>query len=274
MMNTQLAQLAGMIRYEFLMQWRRKTMIVVLAPLLLMFVFFALLSAEQVRSQAQNAITSGLSATEVQRALTLTLIPAVWAVLHIMIILVTPIAVSDTIPKDRQLGMRELLDTVPLSSGVYVAGKLLSMWLVLLAGLGGVAVLTGLLWLVVFGSYDVATYAAVWAFLAAPLALANPGIAMLLAAGQPNRRRAVTVGFIVTVLTIFTLQIGQSLTIWDYLSPFRPVLFKYWIQGGASRLGMQPVAQGDVYLSVAAAIVEVVLVAVGTWVFLRRQRDA
>lgn len=273
-MNTSFTRLTGIIRYEFLMQWRRKTTIVVFAPVFLLFVTFALLSAEQVRQQTANAAATGLSPADVQRALTLTLLPAVWAVLHIMIILIAPIAVSDLIPKDRQLGMRELLDTLPLTSGVYVAGKLLSMWLVLIAGLGGIAIFTGIVWHFVFGGYDLATYASVWIFLAAPIALANPGLTMLLSAGQPTRRRALTVGVVLAVLTIITIRINNTPTLWDYLSPFRPIVFMYWIQGGTAALGPQTVSQANVFQSVLIALAEVLAVSVGSWAWLHRERNA
>jgi hypothetical protein len=108
----------------------------------------------------------------------------------------------------------------------------------------------------------------------AVLVLANPGIAVLLAAGQPNRRRAIAVGGAFTAACIYLMtRLEGAVSFWELLNPARLVIFKYYMipSGGDSSIrSILPVAFSDVLLSLVAGLCEVGLVGIGTWLWLRR----
>jgi hypothetical protein len=90
--------------------------------------------------------------------------------------------------------MREILDALPLSRGVYLAGKVLSVWLPVLGALiagGGVSALVG--WFL-GGDYRAEVLAGLWLGGVIPFTMATAALGVLLAAGQPDRRRALLVG--------------------------------------------------------------------------------
>jgi len=125
-----------------------------------------------------------------------------------MLVIMVPPVMADTIPRDCQLGVRELLDSLPLSSGIYVAGKLVGAWASLLLGWAGFGVGVGLAWLPILGSFYLGPYLDTWLIGVLPLTLYTVAVSVLLPAGQPTRRRAVLVsGFFmaIAVLTVTDL---------------------------------------------------------------------
>jgi hypothetical protein len=147
--------------------------------------------------------------------------------------LMVPPLVADTIPKDRQLGVSELLDSLPLSLGVYLAGKLFSLWLNLLLSLGLAALLTGLAWRFLVGPFNLSLFFDLWGVGAAGLLLINAGTSLLLAAGQPTSRRAIFVGGAYTFLCLVGLGFTFSLniTLWRWFNPARPAVMLYYTLG-------------------------------------------
>ena len=107
-----------------------------------------------------------------------------------------PLYVSETIPYDRQYGVRDLLDALPLSGSTYLLGKVLAVWVSLLLAISISGVVTGVVSTVVFGALDVGEWANMWLGGFLVMGLLASGISILLAAGQPNRRRALLVGFL------------------------------------------------------------------------------
>jgi hypothetical protein len=134
-----------------------------------------------------------------------TVIQSVWPVALMFSILAIPPVLSDTIPKDRQMGVCALLDSLPLYRATYLAGKLLGTWASLLVMLAGVALVFGTTMLLILGPYSLSAYLTIWIIGVLPVALFTSGMSVLLAAGQPNRRRAVFVGIAFIVLCIAML---------------------------------------------------------------------
>ncbi len=104
-------------------------------------------------------------------------------------------------------------------------------------------------------------YFRMWVVAALPLALLNPGLCLLAAAGQPTRRRAALIGAVVAVLCFlsFTSSVnsgieGAAMTGWDIINPARPAILRY--------LMPSVTVQGDVMLAIpltlAAGLVEMV----------------
>ena len=107
-----------------------------------------------------------------------------------------PLYVSETIPYDRQYGVRDLLDLLPITAGTYLLGKVLAVWVALLLAITLSGVVAGVISTVVFGALDVGEWANMWLGGFLVMGLLASSISILLAAGQPNRRRALLVGFL------------------------------------------------------------------------------
>jgi ABC-type transport system involved in multi-copper enzyme maturation permease subunit len=262
-----LTQLGGMLRYEFLLQWRRRTMLIMTLPIVVVSSIMPLFTGGFMRNTGAAQIASGLSAGEVQRQLAQAILPTIAPSLYVILILLMPVVVSDVIPKDRQHGTRELLDSLPLPIGVYLIGKLLSMCLIVWASLGITMIVIGAMWWFSSGPYDLGIYLGMWVIVVAPLTLINPGVGLLIAAGQPNRRRGVIVSSIFTMACVYlVINLNSQITFWDVLNPGRPILMAYYF--GVDAYGFSP-SWGDVLLSIGAGLLEVGLVGSGAWLWIR-----
>jgi hypothetical protein len=130
------------------------------------------------------------------------------------------------------VGVRELLVALPLSPGVYLAGKLFSLWLSLFAGLVLAALVAGGVWRLMIGPFDMGLYTEMWLVNAALLVFINAGLSMLLAAGQPSTRRAILVGGVVVLLALVGMGFALADSGWlQWFNPARPALHLYYVLG-------------------------------------------
>ena len=123
---------------------------------------------------------------------------------------------ADMIPKDRQTGVRELLDALPISRGIYLAGKLIGAWLALLSSLVIVGLVAPTFWFLRVGPFDLGPYLEMWLFGGVSLVIINTGISILLSVGQPTRRRAI----LLMVLIIVAIPLVTNLDL--ETDPFGP----------------------------------------------------
>ena len=93
-----LAQLAGMLRYEFLLQWRRRTMLIMTLPIILLSGSMALITGGLMRTTGAAQIAAGLSADEAQRQLARTMLPTISPALYVVLIILMPVVASDQPP--------------------------------------------------------------------------------------------------------------------------------------------------------------------------------
>jgi len=203
-----LRQLAAMIHFEFLLQWRRRGMTSVIVGLVATPLFVAALTRSQLA--ASGAASLEPESSTFQMALAQMQFGA-WMGSALVLTLLLPILVADTVPRDRQWGIRELLNSLPITSSTYLGGKLLSLWASLLVGLGAAGVVTALVWRLVIGPYDLSIFLRLWLVGVVPLALINSGLSMLLAAGQPTTRRAILIGVAFVLVCIVGQAVGLSL---------------------------------------------------------------
>lgn len=232
MMFTQITTIA---RYELLMHWRRRSL-----PALLGFVFFALigfslLSAGSLgavnRIVSAIAIADGIQITErdiptgALRTYTVTgedaaAFPA-WllgvdleriTITFEVIILVAfstqalfvallPI-LADTIPFDKQVKVRELLDALPIGRAAYLMGKLGGAWIGLLIGLPLIAACFAIYATAEHGALDPTLYILVWLAVVIPGALVASGWTILANTFTGSRRAAVMLGLALIPLVI------------------------------------------------------------------------
>ena len=234
-MKLSLAQLGGMIRYEVRMQWRRGGLLAVLLLLavvlflnaLWQWLDFGVIGAE---SAASRASVSPEGARQ-RATLAIVYIPWMYAIFPLsvpwlLLLLTVPPIAAETIPLDRQVGVRELLDSLPLSRGTYLLGKLLGLWTGVLGGLAGVALLFGSSGWLFLGPYDLSEYLLLWKIGVAPMVLFVSSMSALLAAGQPTRRRAMLVGFTCLLYGVFT-SMTPCLCLRDAVSLAQPAVIEY-----------------------------------------------
>jgi pimeloyl-ACP methyl ester carboxylesterase/ABC-type transport system involved in multi-copper enzyme maturation permease subunit len=280
-----LTQLAGMIRYEFLLQWRRTALPALVVGLIITPILGVFIAQSAFRGY-RAALASGTLSLEVAKAdITAAMIPVMWLGASLIAVLMIPLVVADTIPKDRQAGVRELLDSLPLSPGTYLAGKLFSLWLSLLVGVGLAALIAGVVWWLVIGPFKLEIFLDLWLVGVMLLTLINAGLSMLLAAGQPTNRRAILVGgaYVLLCLVGMGFVFSADTGWWRWLNPARPALMLYYTLGfpGAiegnddlTRAGLeflrQIASREDVLRSLGAGLVEVGLVGLVVWQWLRR----
>jgi hypothetical protein len=132
----------------------------------------------------------------------------------IMIILPLPMMVAEIIPLDRQYHFHEVVDATPIGKGLYLAGKMLSIWPVVALGLSIAGPLNGLISWVLNGPFQIEILAQFWLAGLIPLALFGSQMGVMLAAGQPNRRRAILsslLAIVATFLASLVLPAGQFL---------------------------------------------------------------
>ncbi|CAG0942506.1 hypothetical protein ANRL1_00961 [Anaerolineae bacterium] len=273
------AQLSGIIRYEFLMHWRRRALLGVMLGLAVVPIVIVLLFGENNLAEIRRAwVTSGGVETEVVRQLTTryVLIDSTMS-LYIVLLLMLPVIAADSVPKDRQLGVRELLDSLPQSTGTYLLGKVLGFWAAASVGAAGAMVITGLgLWLLV-GPFQIDRYLTTWLAMVIGVGLVNAGLSILLAAGQATRRRALFIGVTFTVLCMIANvgSFGRGNEFWAVVSPGRQAITSYYFIAAWFDTGLpQLITERDVALALAAGVVELIVIAGAAILWLPRRETS
>jgi hypothetical protein len=270
-MNRPLFQLAGIIVYELRMQWRRRSLPVLMAGLAIMLLLGTILLKPMIDrayfcSDPQSAMCSD--------AFRLTATSFIWQAAILLLTLALPIVVAEVIPVDRHINMRELLDSLPLSREVYLAGKGLSIWAGLLIGMAGVALLDGWLGRSRHGPTSPVNYLHLWAFGLAPLALFISGASVLLAAGQPTRRRAAYIGVAVAGFGLFAPAFVRYNASWSPASLVHPGFFIAKQSGlvqvfAQAEFGTPLTITVPIPLLVTTGAVQLVLIWLIVWLWLR-----
>jgi hypothetical protein len=270
------------------MQWRRAALPALVIGLIITPVLGALLAQNKFSGYSTALATGALTPEAARAGITVEMMFITWLGVSLILTLMLPLVVADTIPKDQHLGVRELLGSLPLGPGAYLTGKLCSLWLSLLAGLGLAALIAGGAWRLLIGPFDLAIYGELWLVGVLTLAFVNAGLSMLLAAGQPTTYRAIIVGGAFSLLCL--LGVGFALAtygeFWDLLNPARPVLWLYYLIGwpGAMRgteifsrfsaesieLVRQVVNRERMFLSIAVGAAQVGIVWSLVWLWLQR----
>ena len=260
------SQVSGIIRYEFLMHWRRRALLGIMLGMAVVPIVMVLLFGENNLAEIQRAwVTSGGVETEVVRQLTTRYALFYTAMtLYIVLLLMLPVIAADSVPKDRQLGVRELLDSLPQSTLTYLLGKVLGFWAAASAGVAGAMIFTGLgLWLLL-GPFQIDRYVTMWLVLFSGVGLINAGLSIVLAAGQATRRRAIFIGVTFAVLCMIANvgTFGRANTVWAIVNPGRQAITSYYFFTAWFNTGLpQLVTEQDVVLALAAGVAE--LIAIG-----------
>ncbi len=237
-MQTTLAQIGGMIRYEALMQFRRRTLIMIVG--LFMAGMIAIGSGMTRAMASENGTLVDIEIEDDQYSVTYetpdgeleiyrTVLPpdsgmARWLadvdVLRVlstfnflvtfmpgMILLVVaiPPLMTEVIPLDYRFKMNELVWTKPLSKAVYLIGKVLSVWLGFAVLLTIAAVILTLYGQAQYERLDLWVIARFWLIGILPLTLLTSGYAVLLGGLTRSRRVALFIGLAAIGLSLFAL---------------------------------------------------------------------
>jgi ABC-type transport system involved in multi-copper enzyme maturation permease subunit len=256
-MNTLLwKQLWGITAYEFRMHWRRRSLLVITLAMSLLVIVSILLLGDSLRQSTQ------IDPELYWRAVTATVIFSTWAPIGISLAVILPILVADTIPLDRQYGVRDLLDSFPISRGVYLTGKLLGVWASVLVGMGAVMVLAGAAWWFLGGPYNILSYFEMWIVGVAWIAILNSGLGVLICAGQPTRRRAILLSVaLVFVSLIFLGGSFQGNDLMGIASPMRGAILSYYLFNVRQSISSETVS--PVLLTSASAVILTILAGIG-----------
>lgn len=259
-----LAQLSGMIRYEFKMHWRRRALLVVMLSITLI-----VLSALVFSGFEPLVDDPAFTQDEIDQALSLTVMLVTWLPMSVILIFILPVALADTIPLDRQHGVDELINSTPLTPATYLTGKLLGVWLATLAGLTAVMVIITVAWWVQVGGFDLRLYLEIWLVNALSITVMNGGLGVLLAVAQPNRRRAVifVIGLFAVIVFVSSLDFGEF---WTLANPVRLTMITYFIPDDSQDMVANiTVFQRDIMMAVAAGLVQLAVLWGLAWGWLR-----
>jgi len=252
-MKITFSKIGAIAWYELKMQWRQRgTIVMMLSMLVATLAPIGFIMAE-------SGGGNGGDGMALKSAISLT-----WSPIGIVLALLMPLLSAATIPRDRQLGVRELLDSTPLNYGTYLLGKVIGSWLAISVGIAGIALLAGIGWWLIIGSYNVLEYMEPWLVAALPIIMINIGIIILLAAHQSDGRHAVLVAIFFVVVLPMLLGL-QSKGDWrDALNPLRPALFFEYIDvstiNETIQLKLLPIST-----TILTGFVQLGVVGIGAW---------
>ncbi len=270
-------QLLGMTRYEFRMHWRRRTLQVATLSLIALSVIIMLILGSSMKQYMAQFGPLDPNAPQ-------NIVPFFWVPIYFVILILFGPLMAEVIPLDRQLGVSELLESLPLRRESYLIGKLLGMFLALLSGLVVSALVIGGVGWVIFNGFQITPYIQMWLVGVIPIALLNPGLSLLLAAGQPTRRRAAVIGGGLAILCMVLFATSINITLYgnwnafvDSLNPARPAILRYFMPVAGNGVTVSMLSSGsasqDVVLTILMGVVELVVVGVVLrWWMLWRER--
>jgi hypothetical protein len=227
-----------MVKYELLMQWRRRSLLMIVLFLFFGLTIFTLMSWKEplganggdvlyvndtvtpatvtMRMYATGAvethpaddavlanIPNWLRNIDLEQAnVTLKIATMLTLVTQLLIIMLL-LMCAETIPLDKHYRVRELLNTLPVGRAAYLSGKLLAVWLGVLLGI----VLCSILYIPIaqsrFGTFDLSVYLRLWLVMLLPAAIFASGLSILGASWVATRRASVLVGLVLIPIGIF-----------------------------------------------------------------------
>ena len=211
-------QIGAMVRYELLMAWRRRSLLILWLLLLAGVVGSALMIESSRRDQPymDQVIEDSVGANTPAGAGEINVLEAAntFALINILIagMVIYSVGVTlmmgEIIPLDRQFKVRELLDTLPLSRTVYLGGKLLSAWAGLLLGIIIIGVICALAARLILGVYDVRVFLAMWIIMLVPSSFVASALSLLSSSPFSSRRTAVLMGLVMIPVVLFLVTLG------------------------------------------------------------------
>ncbi len=244
-MTNTLAQLWAVTRCESRIHWRRRGLKVMFFAYILLQLFFCvtgIIGYEDAKCVTYTDYTSSdgtivsvcteqrsLAEAEASTARTSTVIMSTWVIGAVFALTMFPMIMAEAAPRDRQFGVRELLDSLPVSAPVYLAGKVLGAWISVVGPVLAVMVGAGVVWRLAIGPYQVGPFLAMMFFGVVLLIVLNGSLTVLAAAGQPNATRALLAGLVCVIIVPSLLSLLSPDSPVQLLSPFRLHILLYYM---------------------------------------------
>jgi ABC-type transport system involved in multi-copper enzyme maturation permease subunit len=253
-----LSQISGITYYEFRMHWRRRGLLVITLSMLAVLTLPVLLT----RGEMMSRIALDKDGIDYY---TRNIVLFHWSTVGVVLFAVVPFLFADAIPRDRQLGVSELLETTPLTRYAYLIGKIAGAWLCTLSGVLLTVFVSCVVWSVLVAPFNLSIYLPVWFLGALPMILINVGIIVPLTAGISNGRLAVMVciGFVILIPLAVGLN-GRGDLI-EALNPLRPGIFYHFLPLAWSK----PSDSLSLEWTILLGLLQVAAISVGMWVWLR-----
>jgi hypothetical protein len=211
-------QIGAILRYELLMAWRRRSLLILWILLLAGVVGSALLveSTRHIQPTMDEVVADSIGANAPDWAQGINVLEAAntFALINILIagMVIYSVGVTlmmgETIPLDRQFKVRELLDTLPLSRTAYLGGKLFGAWAGLLLGIIIVGAISALATRLILGVYDVRIFLATWVAMLLPSSFVASALSLLASSPFSSRRTAVMMGLVMIPVVLFLVTLG------------------------------------------------------------------
>jgi len=193
-MKTKLLQLGGIIRSEIRMQWRRGSLRTLAFVLFAGQIVLTILMAQK-PGDVQAAIAAGALSVDRQETLWTALAIVSASMIVGLLSIVVLALVADTIALDRHYRVNEVISSLPVTPGVYLTGKLFSVWGPALALLAASGLISAGIIRSSLGAFDIGLFAGYWLIDLLPFALYTIALGPLWAARAPSQRRATLIGF-------------------------------------------------------------------------------
>ncbi len=270
------AQLTAMIRYELLLQRRQRLLVgVILSTIALPLLVYVLFGQSNVEEIQRTWITSGGIATDTALQVTTRYAVTYSAMtLYMITLLILPVVSADVIAKDKQHGVRELLDGLPLTTGTYLSGKVLSWWVSVVIGLLIALIVVGAgLWILI-GPYHLDQFALAWIAIGWGIGLVNSTLSLLLAAGQPTRRRAIIVGVVFAAICLFAniSLLVEPGVLWHVLSPGRQAIsLHFFLEAWRDQMSLPVATAQEVVWALIGGVIEVAALWAIVWAWMRKR---
>jgi hypothetical protein len=187
------AQLIAVIKYEWVMQWRRRALLV--------------LCAASVTGSLGIVLLMGTGASSPQVSVDMQMYLFVIIAGNIIAAGI-PVLAAETMPLDRVYHMDDTLYSLPISRLTYLLGKFLSVELLVAGCMVASAAALGVGIYALFGEYNLLLYVVTWAVGIFPMALVGAGLGVLLAVGCNTRRSALLVGLGVMLYCIVLYELS------------------------------------------------------------------
>lgn len=177
---------------------------------------------------------------------------------QLILMFATPMFMAEIVPLDHQYHMRSLLNSTPLTTGTYLAGKVLSVMvnMLLLGCIGGLVVL--LLTLLIYGPLHLGAYLTGFAAGFLPTSLFAGALGVLAASPAHTRRRSLLITLV--ILPVCGLAFAVALMdLWTLTLLAEPLL--YFTAMGVHGLGSDALAQNAI-----TSLAKGALLIAGIWV--------
>lgn len=194
-----LIQLKAMIQYEILMGWRRGAIRSLLIFSLMFPQLLHLLDHTFIQNSFQLTPPDSLLWVEFSKMQATAEAIEANIIVLLLAIFFLPILFAEIIPLDREYKTREVIDALPLPPGRYFAGKIVSVWIVVILSVVLSASLNGLLSWVRKGPFSLTTLIEYWLTGLLLLSLFSSQFGVVLAANAQNRKYASIWGLVAII---------------------------------------------------------------------------